>query len=103
MPRIRPRITQVHIQIHAHPRPPDHPPCQLQVVLESVDPVLRIHPQPLPHGIDAVLGQDGLERLWLALEVLVKRYACGLFDDEEGGDVCAAVEEGPGCCEDGGK
>lgn len=43
MRRISPSITEMHIQIHAHPRGP-HPPRQPDVIIKIIVPVRGIHP-----------------------------------------------------------
>ena len=63
--RIRPCITIMQIQINAHASIP-RPLRELNIILQVVDPVSGIHPDALPDGVDAVVREDGLQRLGLS-------------------------------------
>lgn len=93
MTRIGPRIAVVQVEVDAHAGGLG-PFRQLKIVVQIVRPVAGVHPQTLADRVDPVIGEDRLERLRLAVQVLVRDT--GILLDEQGGDVGAAVGEGGG-------
>lgn len=81
----------MQIQVNAHTRGLNTL-GQLEIIVEIVRAIAGVYPHPLSDRVDAIVDQNILQCLGLAIQILIAD--AGIFLDQKGGDIRPAVGQG---------